>query len=88
MNHSKRTEYVTRDSILKMLSDVENARMCMAETALGLSDGDEYLDLEHIARGVRRAGGTVSPMGAVLPRKAVNADTWNRILAQLAGPRA
>jgi hypothetical protein len=78
--------YVTRDSVLKLLSDDEVARVSTAETAARLADGDEYLDLEHLDQGVRRADGTATPMGRVLPRKAVHADTWSKILMQLAAP--
>ena len=87
MKNDERTAYVTRDSILKLLSDDEVARVSTAETVARLPDGDEYLDLEHLDQGVRHAGGTGVPMGRVLPRKAVHADTWVKILAQLAAPR-
>jgi hypothetical protein len=87
MKNDQRAEYVTRDSVLKLLSDDEVAKVSTAETAARLADGDEYLDLEHIDRGVQRAGGTATPMGRVLPRKAVHADTWSKILTQLAAPR-
>ena len=88
MTNDKRAEYVARDTILKLLSDVEVANVSTAETAARLDNGDEYLDLEQLDRGVQRAGGTPTPMGRVLPRKSVHAETWNKILAQLAAPRA
>jgi len=87
MNPELRTEYVTRDSILKLLSDEEIARVSMAETAARLSDGDEYVDLEQIEQGVRRAVGTTTPMARMLPRKAVHEDTWTKILTHLAAAR-
>lgn len=83
-----RAEYETRDTILKMLSDDEVARVSTAETAVRLSDGDEYLDLEQLNRGVQRAPGAATPMGRVLPRKAVDESTWIKILARLATPRS
>ncbi len=86
MKNDNRTEYVTRDVILKLLSDDEVARVSSAETAARLSDGDEYLDLEHLDQGVRRAAGTAAPMGRVLPRKAVQEGTWTKILTQLKAP--
>jgi hypothetical protein len=86
MKNDNRTEYVTRDVILKLLSDDEVARVSSAETAARLSDGDEYLDLEHLGQGVRRAVGTAAPMGRVLPRKAVQEGTWTKILTQLKAP--
>ena len=79
----KRAEYITREHVLKLLSDEENARVSMAETAASLADGDEYLDLEGLEQGVRRAHGTATPMGRVLPRKAVKEATWTKILSEL-----
>jgi len=86
MKSDKRTEYVMRDIILKLLSDDEIARVSTAETAPRLADGDEYLDLEQIEQGVQRAGGAPTPMGRVLPRKAVHENTWKKILAHLNAP--
>lgn len=82
-----REELATRDSILKLLSDDEVAGVSTAETAPRLSDGDEYLDLEQLDQGVRRARGTATPMGRVLPRKAVHESTWRKILTRLPAPR-
>jgi hypothetical protein len=87
MKSDERTEYVTRDSILKLLSDDEVAKVSTAETVARLLDGDEYLDLEQLDRGVQRAGGAVTPMGRVLPKNAVHANTWSKILTLLAAPR-
>ncbi len=83
-----RTEYLTRDSILKLLSDDEIASVSNAETASRLADGDEYLDLEHLDHGVRRAGGARMPMGRVLAKKAVAEATWTKIVTQLVTPLA
>ncbi len=83
MNNDKRIGYETRDAILNLLTDQEVARVSTAETAARLSEGDEYLDLEQLALGVRRAGkagATTSPMGRVLPRTAVGESTWAQIL--------
>ena len=87
MKNDKRTQYVTRESILNGLSDDEVASVSTAETAVRLADGDEYLDFEQLDQGVRRARGTATPMGRVLPRKAVHASTWNKIVTLLAAPR-
>jgi hypothetical protein len=78
-----RDEFVTRDTILGLLSDEEVARVSNAEAAEALSVGDEYLDLEEIAQGVHCASGAPLPMGSVLPRRSVHANTWTRILARL-----
>jgi hypothetical protein len=88
MKNDTRKEYVTRDAILKLLSDEEIARVGMAETAAGLADGDEYVDLEGPDRGVRRAPGQpTAPMGRVIPRKAVHERTWREIETLLAAHR-
>ncbi len=83
MTTSTRDEYLARDSILKLLSDDEIAKVSVAETAASLSEGDEYLDLEKPGEGVQRADGIVVPIGRVLPKKAVHADTWRQLLAEL-----
>ena len=83
MKNENRAEYVSRDLIMKLLSDDEVARVSSAETATALRDGDEYLDLEHLDLGVRRAVGSAAPMGSVLPRRAVREATWTKILSQL-----
>lgn len=81
-------ELATRESILKLLSDEEVARVCIAETQAQLATGEEFLDLKHLDRGVRRArppAGVLSTpsMARVLPRSALDAPTWTKILAQL-----
>ena len=88
MKNDKRSEYVTRDNILKTLSDDEVTSVSNAETEARLLDGDEYLDLEQLNRGVQRTFRTTTPMGRVLPRKAVHENTWRKILAQLAAPHS
>jgi hypothetical protein len=87
MKNEQKNEYVARETILSFLSDAEVARVSTAETAPRLGIGDEYIDLEDLGRGVQRALGTIeSAMGRVLPRKAVQDDTWARIVAQLRLP--
>lgn len=84
MKPDTRATYVTRDAILKLLSDDEMARVSNAETAAHLVEGDEYIDLEAPARGVRETGGTSNArMGQVLPRKAVMEKTWQKVVALL-----
>jgi hypothetical protein len=86
MTTDQRTEFVTRNSILKLLADDEVGKVSMDETAPGLVDGDEYLDLEQLEQGVQGAGKDATPMGRVLPRKSVHPTTWRKILALLATP--
>jgi len=90
MKNDKRSEYVTRDSILRLLTDDEVAKVTTAETAARLADGAEYLDLEHVDQGVQResASRTNAPMGRVLPRQAVHEKTWKKILALVPAPAA
>jgi hypothetical protein len=84
MTDAKRSEEV-RDTILGLLSDEETARVSTAEGVSGLTEGAEFLDLEHLDRGVQRAkASTGITMGHVPPRNAVRAETWSKILAQLA----
>ena len=87
IKHDERASYLTRDAILKLLSDAEVGSVSTAETEAALSLGDEYLDLERLEDGVQRVGSSPVPMGRALPRSAVQADTWTRILAQLPSAR-
>jgi hypothetical protein len=84
MTATNRASEVTRDAILKLLSDEETARVSTAEGAAGLVEGAEYLDLEHLDQGVQRAKeASAVTMGHVLPRSAVRDETWRKILTQL-----
>jgi hypothetical protein len=86
MKVSKRVEHVVRETVLKMLSSEEIARVSTAEAGSRLIEGEEYLDLEHLDQGVPRApAATKAAMGQVLPRAAIRPDTWDKILARLAG---
>jgi hypothetical protein len=84
MKNHEREQYLNRDAVLQLLSDAEVASVSTAETAARLQDGDEYLDLEHLDEGVQRAAAASTPMGRVLPRKAVQEETWGKILKRLA----
>lgn len=84
MQNATRNEYLTRDRILNLLSDQEIASVAIAETADRLADGDEYLDLEQLHEGVQKAGSSATPMGRVLPKKAIHESTWSKLLQQLA----
>jgi hypothetical protein len=84
MTKPDRNEYITRETLMKSLSDEEIASVSTAESGKRLSEGDEYLDLEHLGAGVQAADGVVIPMGRIVPRKALAENTWGKILAQLA----
>ncbi len=89
MSEAQRAAYATRESILMLLSDEENAKVSNAEAATRLQEGEELLDLEHLDRGVQRAGAATSKaaIGHILPRSTVGSETWNKILALLAGEK-
>jgi hypothetical protein len=78
-----RSQYVTRESVLMLLSDDEVAAVATAETATRLPEGDEYLDMEQLGQGVQRSHHKHTPVGRMLPRKSVHENTWNKILKQL-----
>ena len=89
MKTAERAEYITRDTILRLLSDQEIACVSTAETATHLADGEEYVDLGEPDRGVRLAHGiATSPMGHILARKAVRDQTWDQIVGLLSAHRA
>jgi hypothetical protein len=85
MKSDMRSENIARERVLTLLSDDEVASVSTAETATRLLDGEEYLDLEQLERGVQQARKAGPAMGRVLPRKAVHKDTWSKILTLL-GP--
>ncbi len=87
MSEAQRAAYATREAILMLLSDEENAKVSNAEGALRLQEGEELLDLEHLDRGVQHAGAATAKdtIGHILPRSAVSSETWSKILAHLAG---
>jgi hypothetical protein len=76
-----------RDTILKLLSEDELRRVGTAGAGARLSHGDQYIDLEQLHHGVRRAIGTTKPMGHVVPRDDVHEVTWSKILKHVAAYR-
>lgn len=80
MTPSDPGEFPSWTNVLKLLSPGEVASV---NTADAIRRGDEYLDLEQPQRGVLRADGSPMSMAHVLPRKAINEDTWRRVLRQL-----
>ena len=86
MKKTKMRSFATRDSILKLLSDDEIRRVSAAEAAPKMAVGDEYLEIDRLDKGVRKASGMPMAMARVLPRKAVAESTWTTILAQLTAP--
>ncbi len=84
MTTAELTSYLTRDTVLKLLSDAEIAKVSNAETALQLEEGSEYLDLEQLEKGVQRSqSGTAVTIGNALPRSAVSQETWDKLIATI-----
>ena len=82
MNTTTRERYTTREEILEMLTDEETARVSTAEGS-PMSEGDEYIDLTAVSKGVMRVDGVAVSIGHVLPRRAVGDVTWSNILSHL-----
>ena len=83
MNDNMITDHATREDILMLLTDDEVSSVCTAETASRPLDGEEYLDLEDLRRGIRSASGRTPAMGRLLLRRAVHHATWAKILKRL-----
>ena len=86
MSGSTREVLSARNASMLLLTDEENARVTTAEAGASLADGLEFIDLEHLERGVQRAGSAATlEMAHVIPRNAVGNGTWSNIVAQLSG---
>jgi hypothetical protein len=83
MSNDSRPHHVTREKILRLLSDDEIASASTAEATARPLEGEEFLDLEDLNQGVRSAEGPTPTMSHLLLRRSVHGDTWTKILAQL-----
>ena len=72
-----RGQYVTRESVLMLLSDDETAAVATAETANRLPEGDEYLDMKQLGQGVQKAHNKRTPMAGCC-RKSRSTQTRGR----------
>ncbi len=81
MSTDLKKEAITREAILALLSDAEVAKVSRAEDAPRLIEGDEYVDLEHLAAGVRQVHDKSPRAAHALPRSAVSDATWAKIVA-------
>jgi hypothetical protein len=77
---------VERETIIDLLTDDEASKVSTIETAARLNEGDEFVDLDMLGRGIQRADGVPVHMGSVLARKAVHAQTWSQIAKLMANP--
>ncbi len=83
--NDNRSEWVTRDAILNLLSDDETARVSTMEASHQIAVGEEYIDLGHLDQGIRRVDATTRvKISEVLTRSTVSQDTWSKICARLA----
>lgn len=74
----------SRDSVLRLLSGDEVARLADVETVPSLEIGDQYLDLERLECGVQTVHALSRlGVGRALPRNGIGAETWSKILAHL-----
>jgi len=86
-DEAKRHDYITRDAILKLLSEQETAQVSAAESGPPLAVGEEYVELDHLKNGVRRMRPTTQlKMGGVLARRSVHDSTWSQICSRLGAP--
>lgn len=81
MKSKRENEFISRDNLLKILNDEEATRVLKNEPANQLADGDEFIDLAEIERGVQRAG-ELNPTD-VLARKALHENTWRKIVTNI-----
>ena len=73
------------ESILELLTDDEVSKVSTAEAGTRLEPEEEYVSLDRPEEGVLRSGGATLAMGSLVPRKAVQAETWSNILSLIAG---
>ena len=71
----------TRDRIMELLSEAEAVTVGKTQTAAGVRNGEEYLDLRNLEHGVLRTTCSARDAGHVLPRNAVREATWSRMLS-------
>jgi hypothetical protein len=80
----RKKDLITREAILALLSDAEVAKVSRAEDAPRLIEGDEYVDLEDLAAGVRQVHEKSPRAAHLLPRSAVSDSTWQKVVRALA----
>jgi hypothetical protein len=81
MNEQLRKSELKRESILKLLTDAEVAKVSRAEDASRLVEGDEYIDLADIGSGIQLVQATPrTAPGRALPRSAVSDATWTKLV--------
>jgi hypothetical protein len=81
MSLDRKKEAITREAVLALLSDAEVAKVSRAEDVPRLIEGDEYVDLEDLAAGVKQVHEKSPRASHTLPRSAVSETTWAKIIA-------
>jgi hypothetical protein len=79
----RQPESVTRETILRILSDEEAASVGSETTSTQIEDGDEFIDLGEIEKGVQRSVGSHRQKNLLL-RKAIHENTWRKVTTDLA----
>jgi hypothetical protein len=79
MTSTKFDAAVTRDTILKLLTDEENAKVSTLEDNSEITG--EFIDLENLSNGVQSGSG--GSTHNILPKSAVSGETWSKIIAML-----
>lgn len=71
-----------KERIIALLSDAETGKVSEAEAKKSLAEGEQYVDLDNLAAGVQtaKAGGALA-IDDIIPRSAVAATTWDKIVA-------
>jgi hypothetical protein len=87
MTHELLTEYRVRRQVVELLSEPEAARLAKALATGRLQVGEEYVEVDHTARGVQRIVAGTSPRGRIILRRAVDELTWSQIITLLGGVR-
>jgi hypothetical protein len=88
MKEPSGAEYAARETILGMLSDEEVAKVSTVEASSVLGAGQEFIDLANLGLRIQRVNApTTLKMRNVLPRQAVSAETWRKLIDYLAGCR-
>lgn len=81
---NQKKENSSREAILNLLSDEEISKVSTDEEPPRLIEADEYIDLEHLERGVQQvhANSKINTKN-VIPRSAIKEETWHKIIKKL-----
>ena len=82
------TEYRVRRQVVELLSEADAARLEKVLSIGILEDGEEYIEVDHVSRGVQRAHtGMLLGRSRLILRRALDPDTWSQLVALLDGVR-